>query len=124
MLDITTIIADDSMFMRMVLRKMLEEIGCEIVAEAEDGLEAVELSIVHKPKLVTMDLTMPNLSGIEAIRQIKQTLPNTGIIVCSAMGQQTMVLEALQAGALDFIVKPFHKSRVAKAIKDIKALLK
>lgn len=110
------LVVDDAVFMRMMLRDILVSHGHEVVAEAADGNQAVERYEECKPDLVTMDLTMPNLDGIQAIKKIRAIDPDARIIVCSAMGQQAMVIEAIQAGAKDFIVKPFQIDRVISAV--------
>src|SRR5690606_14983933 len=103
--------------MRATLRNVLEKEGFEVVGEAANGQEAVELYVRLKPDLVTMDITMPVMDGIQAIREIMKIDPNAKIIVCSAMGQKPMVIEALSAGAKDFLVKPFEPARVIQALK-------
>ena len=110
------LVVDDAAFMRMVLRYILVSHGHEVVDEAADGNQAVERYQECKPDLVTMDLTMPNVDGIQAIKKIRSIDPDARIIVCSAMGQQAMVMEAIQAGAKDFIVKPFQIERVISAV--------
>lgn len=110
-------IVDDAAFMRMMIKAMLMEGGHEIVGEAENGAVAVGMYGKLKPDLVTMDITMPEMNGIEALKAIKKQHPNAAIIMCSAMGQQSFVLDAIQAGAKDFIVKPFQKDRVLGAIQ-------
>ena len=100
-------VCDDAAFMRMMIKDILVKNGYEIAAEAENGLKAVERYPEAKPDLVLMDITMPEVDGIEAVRRIKALDPNANVIMCSAMGQQAMVIEAIQAGAKDFIVKPF-----------------
>ncbi|MER2237444.1 MAG: response regulator, partial [Psychrobacillus sp.] len=90
--------------------------GFEVVGEAADGVQAVEKYAELKPDLVTMDITMPEMDGIEALKKIKEKDPSATIIMCSAMGQQAMVIDAIQAGAKDFIVKPFQADRVIEAI--------
>ncbi|WP_068784709.1 response regulator [Paenibacillus phocaensis] len=112
-------VVDDAAFMRMVIRQMLQEDGHEVVAEAKDGLEAVRFYDTWTPDLVTMDITMPEMDGIAAVQAIKGIDPNAKIIMCSAMGQQKMVVQAIQAGALDFVVKPFQKERVTEAIRKV-----
>jgi two-component system chemotaxis response regulator CheY len=109
-------IVDDAAFMRMSIRTMLVEAGHEVVAEAANGKEAISLYNQHKPDLVTMDITMPVMNGIESVQEIYKLDPKVKIIMCSAMGQQSMVLDAIQAGAKDFVVKPFQKERVLAAI--------
>lgn len=113
------IIADDAAFMRMVLKNMLERYGHEVVAEADNGLAAVEKYKENKPDLVTMDITMPDMDGIEAVQKIMSMDPNAKVIMCSAMGQQGMVLDAVKAGAKDFIIKPFQEERVISSIEKV-----
>lgn len=113
------LITDDAAFMRATLRNVLEKEGFEVVGEAANGQEAVELYVRLKPDLVTMDITMPVMDGIQAIREIMKIDPNAKIIVCSAMGQKPMVIEALSAGAKDFLVKPFEPARVVEAVKKV-----
>ncbi|WP_175638948.1 response regulator [Metabacillus schmidteae] len=110
------LIVDDAKFMRMTLSNILKKANHEIVGEAENGIQAVELFIKEQPDLVTLDITMPEKNGIEALKEIKQQYSNAKIIMCSAMGQQKMVVEAIEAGAKDFIVKPFDENRVLEAI--------
>ncbi|MBS2772836.1 response regulator [Anoxybacillus rupiensis] len=110
------LIVDDAKFMRMTLSNILKKANCEVVGEGENGKEAIELYQALKPDIVTLDITMPVMNGIEAIKTIKQIDPKAKVIMCSAMGQQKMVVEAIEAGAIDFIVKPFDESRVMEAI--------
>lgn len=111
------LITDDAAFMRMTLKKMVTDAGYEVVAEAADGKEAVEMYEEHKPDLVTMDITMPEMNGIEALEQIKAKDPSAKVLMCSAMGQQNMVVDAIQKGAVDFIVKPFDEARIREALE-------
>lgn len=111
------LIVDDAAFMRMMIKDILEKNGFEVVGEANNGLKAVELYKKESPDVVTMDITMPDMDGIEAVKQIKAFDPNAKVIMCSAMGQQSMVMDAIRAGAKDFIVKPFQAERVLEAIK-------
>lgn len=113
------LITDDTAFMRMTLKNILTKNGFDIAGEAADGLEAVDKYKSEKPDLVTMDITMPNLDGIGAIKQIMSFDPNAKIIVCSAMGQKALVIEALNAGAKDFIVKPFQPDRIVGAVEKV-----
>ena len=113
------LIVDDAAFMRMMIKDILTKNGYEVVAEAANGVEAVELYKSHQPVLVTMDITMPEMDGIEAVKQIKAVNPAAKVIMCSAMGQQSMVMDAIKAGANDFIVKPFQADRVLEAVKKI-----
>ena len=112
-------ICDDAAFMRMMIKDILTKNGYEIAAEAENGQKAVEKYPEAKPDLVLMDITMPEMDGIEALKKIKALDPGAKIIMCSAMGQQAMVIEAIQAGAKDFIVKPFQAERVLEAVKKV-----
>ena len=111
------LIVDDAAFMRMMIKDILTKNGFEVVGEAADGIQAVEKYNELRPDLVTMDITMPEMDGIAALKEIKATDPNAIIIMCSAMGQQAMVIDAIQAGAKDFIVKPFQADRVIEAIQ-------
>ncbi|MCA0754045.1 response regulator [Paenibacillus sp. N4] len=111
------LIVDDAAFMRMMIRDILTKNGYEVVGEAQDGAQAVEKYKELKPDLTTMDITMPEMDGISALKEIKKLDSNAKVIMCSAMGQQAMVIDAIQAGAKDFIVKPFQADRVIEAIK-------
>ncbi|MHA6251285.1 response regulator [Oceanobacillus sp. CAU 1775] len=111
------LIVDDAAFMRMMIKDILSKNGYEIVGEAPDGAQAVEKYKELQPDLVTMDITMPEMDGITALKEIKKIDPNATVIMCSAMGQQAMVIDAIQAGAKDFIVKPFQADRVLEAIQ-------
>lgn len=115
----TILVVDDAKFMRMTLGSMLSSGGHEVVGEAENGLTAVKKYRELQPDLVTMDITMPELDGIEAVRRILSEFPQAKVIMCSAMGQQKVVVEAIEAGAKDFIVKPFDDVRVEEAIKRV-----
>lgn len=113
------LIADDALFMRNLLRDILERSGFEVVAEATNGKEAVEMYREHNPDLVTMDIVMPLKSGIEALEEIVKEDPGARIVMCSALGQESLVLEAVQSGAKDFIVKPFKEERVVEVVNRI-----
>lgn len=120
--DMTAVmVVDDTAFMRMVMRGMLEEMGMSVVAEARNGKEAVDLYDKLLPDLVTMDITMPEMDGIDALKHIKGRHPQAKIVMCSAMGQRDMVLEAIRSGAADFVVKPVQKDRLQEAIAKILA---
>lgn len=110
------LVVDDAAFMRMMIKDILTKNGYVVVGEADNGLNAIEKYNEFKPDLVTMDITMPEMDGIAAVKEIKKTDPNAKIIMCSAMGQQAMVIDAIQAGAKDFIVKPFQPERVLEAV--------
>jgi two-component system chemotaxis response regulator CheY len=113
------LIVDDATFMRMMVKDILEKNGYQVVGEAPNGIKAVELYKSEKPDVVTMDITMPEMDGIEAVKAIKAFDPAAKIVMCSAMGQQSMVMDAIRAGAKDFIVKPFQADRVLEAIKKV-----
>ena len=113
------LICDDAAFMRMMIKDILSKNGYNIAGEAENGLKAIEKYNELKPDLVLMDITMPEMDGIQALKKIKEADPNATIIMCSAMGQQAMVIEAIQSGAKDFIVKPFQPERVLEAVKKV-----
>jgi two-component system chemotaxis response regulator CheY len=114
---IKVLIVDDAAFMRMMIKDILTKNGFEVVGEAENGAKAVEKFQELRPDLTTMDITMPEMDGISAVKQIKKIDANAKVIMCSAMGQQAMVIEAIQSGARDFIVKPFQPDRVLEAIR-------
>ncbi|BBN98667.1 response regulator [Sporolactobacillus terrae] len=111
------LVVDDAAFMRMMLKDILTKNGYEVCGEGANGKEAVAKYEEYKPDLITLDITMPEMDGINALKKIKASDPNAKVIMCSAMGQQTMVIDAIQAGAKDFIVKPFQPDRVIEAIK-------
>ncbi len=113
------LIVDDAIFMRTMIRDILEKNGFEIVGEAGSGKEAIEKFTRLKPDLITMDIVMPEMGGIEAVKSIIKIDPKAKILMCSAMGQKALVIEAIQAGAKDFVVKPFQPSAVIEAITRI-----
>lgn len=113
------LVVDDAAFMRMMLKDILSKAGHEIVGEAGNGKEAHDKYVELKPDLVTMDITMPNVDGLEGLKMIRAYDSNAKVIMCSAMGQQAMVVDAIQNGAKDFIVKPFQDDRVLDAIGKI-----
>ncbi|MBC7345084.1 MAG: response regulator [Clostridia bacterium] len=115
----SVLIVDDAAFMRMMIKDILVRNGYEVAGEAENGIMAVEMYKELKPDVVTMDITMPEMDGITAVREIKKQDPQARIIMCSAMGQQLMVMEAIQAGARDFVVKPFQQERVLQALRKV-----
>lgn len=110
------LITDDAAFMRMQLKNILTKLGHEVIGEAENGLVAIEKYKELSPDLVTMDITMPEMNGVEAVKGIKQIDSQAKVVMCSAMGQQSLVIEAIQAGAKDFIVKPFTAERIEEAV--------
>jgi len=113
------LICDDAAFMRMMIKDILTKNGYNVVGEAENGLIGVEKYTELNPDLVLMDITMPEMDGINALKKIKEKDPGASVIMCSAMGQQAMVIESIQAGAKDFIVKPFQADRVLEAVKKV-----
>jgi len=113
------LLVDDAAFMRMKLKQVLMEQGHEVIGEAANGAEGVEQFVKLRPDAVTMDITMPILDGIAAMKQIRQIDPNAVVIMVSAMGQTSFVLEAVNAGAKDFIVKPFDPERVRKVMESL-----
>jgi len=113
------LLVDDAAFMRMMLKDILVKNGYDVLGEAENGLKAVEKYKELNPDLVIMDITMPEMDGIEAVKEIKKINPSAAVIMCSAMGQQSMVIEAIQSGAKDFIVKPFQADRIVEAVRKV-----
>jgi two-component system chemotaxis response regulator CheY len=116
---INILIADDLTFIKLVLRDLVEKAGFRVVGEASNGEEAVELYQDKRPDVVLMDITMPKVDGLAALKQILSIDPEAKVIMCSALGQQSLIVQALQLGAKDFIVKPFREERVISAIKKI-----
>ena len=113
------LIVDDAAFMRMMIKDILTKNGYNVLGEAENGAKAIEKYKELLPDLVIMDITMPEVDGIQAVKEIKKLNNAAKIVMCSAMGQQAMVIEAIQAGAKDFIVKPFQADRVLEAVKKV-----
>src|SRR5664279_4912419 len=115
----TVLVCDDAIFMRTMISDILQQSGFDVIGEAETGVEAVAQYRKLKPDLVTMDIVMPDMGGIDAVREITKFDPSARILMCSAMGQQALVVEAIQAGAKDFVVKPFQPSRVLEAVQRV-----
>lgn len=113
------LIVDDAIFMRKVIRDLLVKHEYTDLIEAQDGLEAVEMFREHRPDLIIMDITMPSLDGIETIKELRKIDETVAILMCSAMGQEAMVREALKYGAKDFVVKPFKPDRVIRAVEKL-----
>ena len=113
------LLVDDAAFMRMMVKDTLTKAGYTDLYEAADGLQAVETYAEIRPDLVIMDITMPNMDGLEALKAIKGKDPNAVVVMCSAMGQESMVIEAIKSGAKDFIVKPFKPDRILKTVSSI-----
>lgn len=112
-------LVDDAAFMRMTIKNALTKAGYTDIVEAEDGQRAVEVYEQEKPDLVIMDITMPNMDGIQALQAIKSKDSGAKVIMCSAMGQEAMVVQAIQLGAMDFIVKPFKPDRILQTVNKI-----
>ncbi|MCR4651357.1 MAG: response regulator [Lachnospiraceae bacterium] len=113
------LICDDAAFMRMMIKDILTKNGYNVIGEAENGAKGVEKYSELKPDLVLMDITMPEMDGIQALKAIKAGDGDAKVIMCSAMGQQAMVIDSIQNGAKDFIVKPFQADRVLEAVKKV-----
>lgn len=123
MSEVTFVIVDDAVFMRTIIRKMIEQVeDYKVLGEASNGRDAIEAAAKFQPDIMTLDITMPELDGIQAVPEILKISPKTRIIMVSAMGQQSMVIEAIKMGAKDFVIKPFEKSRVYQAIKNVLAI--
>jgi len=120
MTKVSFLIVDDAIFMRTLLRKIIEEVnGYTVLAEASNGKEAIEAAKMYQPDIITLDITMPEMDGINALPRILEASPNSRVIVVSAMGQQSMVIDAIKMGAKDFIVKPFEKYKVYQTIQKV-----
>ena len=117
----TVLICDDALFMRTMVGDILQQAGYSVVGEAATGAEAVERYRALRPDFVTMDIVMPDMGGIDALRAIRAEHPEARVLMCSAMGQQALVVEAIQAGAREFVVKPFQPSRVLEAVERVLA---
>lgn len=118
--EIKFVVVDDAVFMRTLIKRMIEENSNYIVVgEGSNGYEAIEQAKKYQPDIITLDITMPEMDGIMAISGINEVSPNTKILMVSAMGQQSMVIDAIKMGAKDFVVKPFDKSRVQQAIENV-----
>jgi two-component system, chemotaxis family, chemotaxis protein CheY len=115
----TVLVCDDAVFMRTMLSDILQQAGFTVVGEVGTGTLAVEKYQELRPDLVTMDIVMPDMGGIDAVRAITALDPDARIVMCSAMGQQALVVDAIQAGAKDFVVKPFQPSRVLEAVQRV-----
>ena len=113
------LICDDAAFMRMMIKDILTKNGYNVVGEAENGAMVVDMYEELHPDLTMLDITMPEMDGIQALKSIKSAHPEANVIMCSAMGQQAMVIEAIQSGAKDFVVKPFQAERVLEAVRKV-----
>ena len=112
-------LVDDAAFMRMMLNKALTANGYSDFIEAQDGAEAVKKYDEEKPDMVIMDITMPNMDGLQALKKIRENDPNAKVVMCTAMGQEGMVVDAIKSGAKDFVVKPFNEERIAQTVNKI-----
>ena len=115
----SVLVCDDAIFMRTMISDILSQAGYDVIGEAETGMQAVERFKELNPDLVTMGIVMPDMGGIDAVREIMKIAPHAKVLMCSAMGQQALVVEAIQAGAMDFVVKPFQPSRVLEAVQRV-----
>ena len=115
----SVLIVDDTLFMRASIKQMLEANGHSVAGEASNGVEAIERFAAVKPDVILMDITMPDMDGLEALRRIKEIDPNAKVVMCTAMGQQAMVAKAVELGAQQFIVKPFQAERLMAAIDSV-----
>ena len=113
------LIVDDAPFIRDILRHILKRGGHEVVGEAEDGVQAIEMATQHQPDLIIMDIVMPQKSGVQATKEILEILPNTKVIACSTVDQDTMLMKVMEAGAVEYIKKPFHATEVIKIIDKV-----
>ncbi len=116
---IKVLIVDDAAFMRMAIKKVLERNGFEVVGEAENGAIAITKYVECTPDIVTMDITMPEMTGIDALKHIRQRDPNARVVMVSAMGQETLVREAILSGAKSFVVKPYKEEHIVQTLKSI-----
>lgn len=113
------LLVDDASFMRAKLKLLMNELGHEVIGEAANGAQGISLYAQLKPEVVLMDITMPDMSGLDALKEIRRIDPKAIVIMVSAMGSQSFVLEAVQSGAKDFIVKPFENERVRKVMDSL-----
>lgn len=112
-------LVDDAAFMRMMVKKALTEAGYSDFIEAQDGAEAVQKYDTEKPDMVIMDITMPNMDGLQALKKIREGDPSAKVVMCTAMGQESMVVDAIKSGAKDFVVKPFNAERIVQTVNSI-----
>ena len=112
-------LVDDAAFMRMMIKKALSSSGYTDFVEAQDGAEAVKKYEEEKPDMVIMDITMPNMDGLQALKKIRESDPGAKVVMCTAMGQESIVVDAIKSGARDFVVKPFDAQRIIQTVNDI-----
>lgn len=115
----TILIADDAAFMRAMLKQILEERGYNVVGEATNGHDAVKKYTALRPDLVTMDITMPEMDGVSALKEIIKLDAEAKVMMCSAIGQKDLIIEAVKSGAKDFVVKPYQKERLLEAVENL-----
>ena len=115
-------VVDDAVFMRMTIKKMLEAHGHSVIGEAGNGVEAVKKYVEIRPDVVLLDITMPEMNGVDALKRIKEVDAKARVIICSAMGQQAMVAQAIHSGAKDFVLKPFEEGRLVAAVNRVMAM--
>ena len=113
------LIVDDLAFIKLIIKDTLEKTGFEVAGEASNGVEAIEQYKRLQPDIVLMDITMPKMDGIQALQEIVKIDPQAKVIMCSALGQQKLIIQSIQLGAKDFIVKPFQPERVLEAVKKV-----
>ena len=113
------LLADDLQFIKMVEKDVLEKMGYSVIGDAKDGMEAIQMYQELKPDIVIMDITMPKMDGLNALKAIMQFDKSAKVIMCSALGQQKLIVEAIKLGAKDFIVKPFKPERIISALQKI-----
>ena len=118
------LLVDDAAFMRMMIKDILVKNGFTVCGEGQDGFEAIEKYKTLQPDLVIMDITMPNMDGLAALKEIKKENPNAKVVMCSAMGQESYVVDAIKSGASDFIVKPFQADRIVSTVSKVLKVVK
>ena len=111
------VVVDDAVFMRSQLRDLLEEGGFAVVAEGEDGADALQLYAEHRPDLLTLDLVMPRMTGVEALRELRDRYPEARVIVCSSLSDQETIFEAIRLGARDYVLKPVNREKLLDAAR-------
>ncbi|WP_144510042.1 response regulator [Bacillus sp. FJAT-22090] len=117
----TVLVVDDAIFMRTTIKRMLEEHQFEVIGEASNGLEAIDMYKKLLPDVVTMDITMPGMTGIDAVKAIMAEYPHAKIVMVTALGQQKLIVDALESGAKDFITKPFNPDQIVQVLHNVTA---
>ena len=118
-MSIKVLVVDDAIFMRSMIRDIFARSPFVIAGEAENGLEAIEMYKLLRPDITTMDIVMPEVDGITALKEIMKFDPQAKVVMCSALGQESLIAESIEAGAKDFIVKPFHPNKVLKVVRSV-----